>query len=97
MTSFATGPIRMALILHEENSSELTGFLLAETACLKLQSCRVSMGFSLNQTRGAGSNLEQGGGGGSISKKGTLYYCTLANKQKSLNLKNNLTLLNLYD
>ncbi len=38
-----------------------------------------------------------GGGGGSISKKGTLYYCTLANKQKSLNLKNNLTLLNLYD
>ncbi len=35
--------------------------------------------------RGAGSNLERGGGGGSISKKGTFF--TLANTQKSLTLK----------
>ncbi len=44
--------------------------------------------------RGAGSNLGQGGG--AASQKRAPYF-TLANKQKSLTLKNSLSLLNLYD
>ncbi len=44
--------------------------------------------------RGAGSNLGQGGG--AASRKRAPYF-TLANKQKSLTLKNSLSLLNLYD
>ena len=43
---------------------------------------------------GAGSNLGQGGG--AASQKRAPYF-TLANKQKSLTLKNSLSLLNLYD
>ena len=46
--------------------------------------------------KGAESNLGQGGGGGAASGKRAPYF-TLANKQKSLTLKNSLSLLNLYD
>ena len=46
--------------------------------------------------RGAVSNLGQGVGGGAASRKKAPYF-TLANKQKSLTLKNSLSLLNLYD
>ena len=50
--------------------------------------------------RGAGSNLRQRGGGrgeGQHLENGHINYFPLANQQKSLTLKNSLSLLNLYD
>ncbi len=53
---------------------------------------------TISENRGAGSNLGHSGGGGGrgASRKRTPYF-TLANKQKSLTLKNSLSLLNRYD
>ena len=95
-----TKQVMLNISVHCNKACKLES--LGTTTRPALTMCFLNFSLSAEQfellIRGAGNNIGKrgGGGGGAASRKRAPYF-TLANKQKSLTLKNSLSLLNLYD